>query len=109
MNVAYRARVRILTVLCALTLLAGCSSTPTSTAPAPADTPAVTATPESAPASLDAGTIVNRLKDADIGATKVAVQDENTDPNNLIGRPTGYVSRASADLPGGDEQGDMPL
>ncbi|WP_203794469.1 hypothetical protein [Actinoplanes derwentensis] len=55
---------------------------------------------------MDAGAVVKRLKDADIGITAVAVQDENTDPNNLIGRPSGYVSRASADLPGGSEQGD---
>lgn len=55
---------------------------------------------------MDAGTVVNRLKDADLGVKAVAVQDENTDPNNLIGRPSGYVSRASADLPGGDKDAE---
>ena len=34
------------------------------------------------------------------------MQDEDTDPNNLLGRPNGYTSRASADLPGGDTTGD---
>ncbi|WP_203924735.1 hypothetical protein [Rugosimonospora africana] len=35
-----------------------------------------------------------------------AVQDENTDPNNLIGRPSEYTSRASFDVAGGDPNGD---
>jgi hypothetical protein len=31
-----------------------------------------------------------------------SVQDENTDPNALLGRPGGYTSRAAFDLPDGD-------
>lgn len=54
-------------------------------------------------ADADAGTIIKKLEAANLGLTNVAVQDENTDPNNLLGRPNGYTSRASGDLPGGDK------
>jgi hypothetical protein len=33
------------------------------------------------------------LKTDGLGRTNVAVQDEDTEPNNLIGRPGGYLSR----------------
>lgn len=45
--------------------------------------------------------MLTKLKAADVGVTGGTIQDENTDPNNLLGRPGGYTSRASADLPGG--------
>jgi hypothetical protein len=45
---------------------------------------------------------MGKLQDADLGLKNVKVQDEDTDPNNLLGRPNGYTSRASADLPGGN-------
>ncbi|GIE76527.1 hypothetical protein Aph02nite_24770 [Actinoplanes philippinensis] len=51
---------------------------------------------------MDAAATIDRLKAADLGLTRFAVQDEDTDPNKLFGRPNGYTSRASADLPGGD-------
>ncbi|MFI7577801.1 hypothetical protein [Micromonospora sp. NPDC049497] len=47
-----------------------------------------------------------KLTVAKVGLTRGAVQDEDTDPNNLLGRPNGYTSRASADLPGGDTTSD---
>ncbi|TDB97335.1 hypothetical protein E1091_08545 [Micromonospora fluostatini] len=34
------------------------------------------------------------------------MQNEDTDPNNLLGRPNGYLSRASAELPGGNGEAD---
>jgi hypothetical protein len=51
-------------------------------------------------------TIIKKLQAADIGLLKVAVQNEDTDPNNLLGRPNGYISRASADLVAGDKAAD---
>lgn len=76
----------------------GAAGTPTVAATAGAAT-----TETSRPAS--AGDVVKRLKDADLGLTGAAIQDEDTDPNDLLGRPNGYLSRASADLPGGDTSG----
>jgi hypothetical protein len=55
---------------------------------------------------LNAQAIIDQLRAAGLGLTGIAVQTENDDPNNLLGRPDGYTSRASADLPGGDEAGD---
>ena len=55
---------------------------------------------------MDAETVLAKLTAAGIGATRGAVQDEDTDPNNLLGRPNGYMSRASADLPGGDTEAE---
>ncbi|MFF5084637.1 hypothetical protein ACFY36_47000 [Actinoplanes sp. NPDC000266] len=54
-----------------------------------------------------ASAIVEKLKASGLGLTRVVVQNEDTDPNNLLGRPNGYVSRASGDLPGGDEAADQ--
>ncbi|MFE2617100.1 hypothetical protein ACFXA2_26245 [Micromonospora chalcea] len=47
-----------------------------------------------------------KLKIADLGLASAAIQTEDTDPNDLLGRPNGYTERASADLPGGDKDGD---
>jgi hypothetical protein len=47
-----------------------------------------------------------KLKASGLPVTNLAAQDENTDPNNLLGRPTGYISRASFDLAAGDETGE---
>lgn len=52
---------------------------------------------------LDAAQIVKKLKADKLGLTSIAVQNEDTDPNHLLGRPGGYTSRASADLPGGND------
>ncbi|WFE45683.1 hypothetical protein [Verrucosispora sp. WMMD1129] len=56
--------------------------------------------------ALDAKTVLAKLVRADLGLTRGAVQDEDTDPNDLLGRPRGYTSRASAELPGGDKASD---
>ncbi|MFY1681658.1 hypothetical protein ACN265_09040 [Micromonospora sp. WMMD730] len=50
--------------------------------------------------------ILDKLTEASIGLTGGAVQNEDTDPNDLLGRPNGYTSRASADLPGGNRDGE---
>lgn len=50
------------------------------------------------PAALDAKNVLDKLMAANIGLTNGAAQDENTDPNNLLGRPNGYLSRALADM-----------
>ncbi len=66
---------------------------------AKADAPAK---PAAGAAVKDAKAVIGGLKAANLGLTNVAVQNEDTDPNNKLGRPGGYTSRASADLPGGD-------
>ncbi|MEU4427140.1 hypothetical protein AB0F81_41500 [Actinoplanes sp. NPDC024001] len=85
---------------------AGPAATVTST-PAPVTAATSAAAPvEETSVPLDAGAVLTRLKAAGLGLAKTAVQDEDTDPNNLLGRPNGYLSRASADLPGGDTGAD---
>jgi hypothetical protein len=66
--------------------------------PAPADT-----TPAKAPPT--AATILAAITRAGL-ITGGQVQTVDTDPNQLLGRPGGYVSRASFDLPGGDPDGE---
>ena len=60
------------------------SAVPAATQPTPAATPAD---------SPDAQTIIGKLKNANLGLKNVQVQDEDTDPNNLLGRPNGYASK----------------
>jgi hypothetical protein len=50
--------------------------------------------------------VLTKLNAAQVGLTHGAVQDEDTDPNDLLGWPNGYISRASADLPGGDREAE---
>jgi hypothetical protein len=50
--------------------------------------------------------VLDALRAAGLPLSNAAVQDENTDPNNLIGRPNGYLSRTSFDLSGGDPDGE---
>ncbi|WP_207786162.1 hypothetical protein [Micromonospora globispora] len=108
-----RIRSGIITFVVAATLgLTGCASSdetgantssarpPASSAPAPSPNPTAPAV------KLDAKAVLAKLTAARIGLSHSAVQDEDTDPNNLLGRPNGYTSRASADLPGGDTTGD---
>lgn len=102
----------IVAVTLSMLLAAGACSSDPDTAPIPASTSAAVnaGTPAAAPvekkAPLDAEAVLNGLKAADLGLIKTAVQDEDTDPNDLLGRPNGYLSRASADLPGGDTNAD---
>jgi hypothetical protein len=93
---------RPLTAAVLVAALAGCGSTTSPPAEAPAPAPAATA----AAAAMTAVQVVEKLEAADLGLSDVAAQDEDTDPNNLVGRPNGYLSRASADVPGGDEQAE---
>lgn len=101
---------RTFTRLAAATLLtaalAGCGSSgeSTGTPQAANPVPATAAKPAAAPAT--AASIVKKLSAAKLGLTAVTVQDEDTDPNRLLGRPNGYLTRASADLPGGNKQAD---
>ena len=57
-------------------------------------------------AAVDASAVLKRLTDAGLPMTSVVVQDENTDPNHLLGRPNGYTARVSFDVPGGDPDAD---
>lgn len=102
---------RTLAPAVALTVLlaAGCGSQDAAS-PQFAPAPGTAVTTIDKTERLDAEGIVKKLKAAGLGLTGIAVQDEDTDPNNLLGRPNGYTSRASADLPGGNEnfdQGDV--
>lgn len=45
---------------------------------------------------------LDKLIAGGIVATNPKTQTENDDPNNLLGRPGQYTSRASADVEGGD-------
>ncbi|AVT39620.1 hypothetical protein C6W10_27850 [Plantactinospora sp. BB1] len=49
---------------------------------------------------------MDAFRDAGLPVTNIAAQNEDTDPNDLLGRPGGYTSRASADVPGGDRDAD---
>jgi hypothetical protein len=86
--------------------MAACSNASNnSTQPDTAAAKPVAATP--APArKTDAKTVLAKLTAGGLPISNGAVQDENTDPNNLIGRPNGYTSRASFDVPGGKPDGD---
>jgi hypothetical protein len=55
-------------------------------------------------APMTAKAVLDKLTAAALPISNSAVQDENTDPNNLLGRPNGYTSRASFDLSGGDPE-----
>jgi hypothetical protein len=56
---------------------------------------------------MDAKGVANALATAGLPVTNIVAQDENTDPNNLLGRPGGYLSRASFDVPGGDKDAEQ--
>lgn len=92
--------------LTAVTLmLAGCgdNSANSPQAAGPAAATSAEKSPEPAP-PMDAEAVLAKLTAARLGATHGAVQDEDNDPNDLLGRPNGYTTRASADLPGGDTE-----
>jgi hypothetical protein len=100
---------RLLLAALLVTGLAGCGTDqpaeqPTGQPPPAASSPAASPTP--APPKIDAKVVAAALAAAKLPVTNIAVQDENTDPNNLLGRPGSYTSRASFDVTGGDENGD---
>jgi hypothetical protein len=89
------------TLACAaliITAATACSSsTPAAKTPAPSTpgTTAAAAVTTAAPASkLDAAGIVARLKAASLPIGTVTVYTAATDPNHLLGRPGGYLSKA---------------
>ncbi|MGC4755581.1 hypothetical protein [Micromonospora trifolii] len=103
-----RLRHSTVAITVAVLLTAGCG---TDTPDKPTSSPQEPSTTQSAPAPapaepLTAKQVLDKLTAAKVGLTSGAVQNEDTDPNDLLGRPNGYTSRASADLPGGDRQAD---
>jgi hypothetical protein len=66
----------------------------------------LTVAPTDGKEPLTAAAIIKELQLAKLGLTNGANQTEDNDPNHLLGRPNGYASRASADLPGGDKAGE---
>jgi hypothetical protein len=102
---------RIPLVLIALALIVGgCSNQPANNTTSPVESAAAASSPgtaaEPTPATVDAKTVIEAIGKAELSLTGISVQDEDTDPNNLLGRPNGYTSRSSADLPGGDKNAE---
>lgn len=68
-----------------------------------------TAAPPSQPVepagTWDARRVLNVLARAGLPLRNPAVQDTDSDPNHLLGRAGGYLSRASFDVPGGTPDG----
>jgi hypothetical protein len=92
--------------------LAGCSSDGTpATQPVPSATASIK-TADVAPSAqvstpaVDAAAVLAALSSAGLPMSHGSVQDEDSDPNNLLGRPNGYLSRASFDVPGADVNAD---
>ena len=103
-----RLRHTLVTLTAVTLMLAGCGNN-SANSPQAAGPAAATSAAEKAPAPappMDAKAVLAKLTAAKLGTTHGAVQDEDNDPNDLLGRPNGYTSRASADLPGGDTEAD---
>ncbi|MET8310688.1 hypothetical protein [Micromonospora sp. NPDC005173] len=101
-----RLRHTLVTLTAVTLMLAGCgnnsANSPQAAGPAAATSAAEKALAPAPP--MDSKAVLAKLTAAKLGATHGAVQDEDNDPNDLLGRPNGYTSRASADLPGGDTE-----
>jgi hypothetical protein len=82
--------------LLAAVLLAGCGSGGGSAGP----------TTSAEPGPLDARAVLAKFTAAGLPLTGGSVQDDSTDPDDLLGRKDGYSSRASFDLPGADTGAD---
>jgi hypothetical protein len=85
-----------------LTGCAGSSTSSTGSQTTPAASPHSTAVATPAPsgpaaelAGKDAAAVVAWLKAHDVPVAVTTIYDENTDPNNLLGRPGGYSSKAA--------------
>jgi hypothetical protein len=102
--VSRRAVSTFATAALAAALLVGCGGDEPATDAASVGTtdaatsPAAQASPTLADA-MDARAVIDALKKAGLPLSAIAEQNEDTDPNDKIGRPGGYTSRASADLP----------
>lgn len=96
---------RVVPVLVAVAAIAlgGCggsgssaSTSPSASEVSPVPTSSATSiTPGQDMAGLDAAGVVTWLADRDVPITVAQVYDENTDPNNRLGRPGGYTSKAA--------------
>jgi len=83
------------TVTPSQTVSVAVAASPTST-PTPTGTPEIaTSTSTPASATLDANAITTQLQAAGLPMSDVIVYDETTDPNNLLGRPNGYLSKTA--------------
>ncbi|MGV9977035.1 hypothetical protein ACWDUH_05100 [Micromonospora wenchangensis] len=103
-----RTSVLVLAATATIFAVAGCggNSNGSATASPPAPQPTASTSPPAQAAPQDAKVVLNKLTEASVGLTGGVVQNEDTDPNDLLGRPNGYTSRASADLPGGNREGE---
>jgi hypothetical protein len=91
-------------------LTAGCNQPTPSPAGHTSAPIAAPAKPAPAAAARTAANVLDELSaDETLGITRGLVQDALSDPNNLLGRPGQYLSRASFDLPGGDRTADPGL
>jgi hypothetical protein len=82
--------------------ISGCSATPaepditpTSAAAEPSPTTALTPTPTPEPVDTSASAIASAIKAAVASSGDIVQITEDNDPNNVIGRPTGYVDAAT--------------
>ena len=86
-----------------LTLLAACGGTSTTTGssssptqpPAVTSLPTATPTPQAAHAGKSADQIVKELQAHGLPVGAITVYTDKNDPNNLLGRPGQYISKAS--------------
>ena len=106
----YRSRLAVTSAAALALALAGCgnSQPPAATGPSTvvsATTPAAPVSPSEKP-TMGAKDVVDALTAAGLPLSNIAEQDENTDPNDKLGRPGQYTSRASADAPGGDKDAE---
>lgn len=92
------------------------ASSETKTTSEPSDTDDTTAEPEAEDLTID--TFLAALTDAGLPVGESTIWDEDTDPNELLGRPGQYVAKASwtdtrvecfSDPPGVDCGGDVEL
>jgi hypothetical protein len=89
--------------------VAGCTAHNASSHTTNVHAVASAATRPSAPApavAMTATAVLGKLAAAGLPVSNGTTQDENTDPNKLLGRPNGYTSRASFDVPGGDSSAE---
>lgn len=97
--------------IAAVALLAGCASVAGSDTPVGSATVVVSESPEPEPVEpelvvLEAGALAEALAASVESATGLEAYTEDTDPNELLGRPGQYVSAASIDDEGaGGESG----
>lgn len=96
--------VLVVALVVAGTVTAGCGAgQPTAVAPSASSAPTSAAPSPTPAAPLTVDRVLAGLRKAGLPLSKATVQNEDNDPNNLLGRPNGYTARGSAELPGGDK------